>query len=107
MPSELLARVSKSWFSNYDDALSLEVRCGGCDRWTPVSVRWHETRPGTGDVELPVDARARPFVLTRHVDGACACGAGYRLVLTGAAGGRHGEEQYGVAALESGGRRFV
>jgi hypothetical protein len=102
MSKALTNRVSKSWFSNYDEELALSIHCGACEQWTPVRVRWQELRTGTGGVDLSANAQASPFVLTRHALVSCNCGAQVVLALTGGAGGRQGEEQYGVAGLRTG-----
>ena len=106
MSKDLVARVSKSWFSNYDEQVALDVRCAACENWTPVAVAWQDLRSGPGALELPAGAMESPFVMTKHLQSACGCGAEILLVLTGGAGGRQGEEQYGVAGLRSGVRQF-
>lgn len=103
----LLARVSKSWFSNYDERVALEVHCAACDGWTALDVPWRDLQPGSGGLALDAAARTSPFVLTRHARAVCRCGADLVLVLTGAAGGRQGEEQYGVAGLRTGCATFT
>ena len=102
MSTELQDRVSQAWFSNYEPELALEVRCGACERWKEVRVAWQELLPGTGGLVLKSGAQHSPFLLQRHAQLSCDCGAKIVLALTGAAGGRQGEEQYGIAALQTG-----
>ncbi|HRD96979.1 MAG TPA: hypothetical protein PLA97_11345 [Rubrivivax sp.] len=102
MSAELQARVSKSWFSNYEPELALEVCCGVCGNWNQVRVAWQQLLPGTGGLILKAAAQQSPFLLQRYARLSCNCGARMVLALTGAAGGRQGEEQYGIAALQTG-----
>ena len=107
MTRALIHLVSKSWFSNYDESFAVDVRCGACGQWTPIRLAWRELLPGAGGVELRALAQGTPFVLTRHAVGTCSCGTRITLVLTGAGGGRQGEEQYGVAGLQIGDQVFT
>ncbi len=102
MSTELQDRVSQAWFSNYEPELALEVRCGVCERWKEVRVAWQELLPGTGGLVLKSGAQHSPFLLQRYAQLSCDCGAKIVLALTGAAGGRQGEAQYGIAALQTG-----
>ncbi|MBL8315695.1 MAG: hypothetical protein JNK55_18315 [Rubrivivax sp.] len=102
MSAELQARVSKSWFSNYEPELALDVRCGVCGNWRQVRVAWQQLLPGTGGLMLKAATQQSPFLLQRYAQLSCNCGARMVLALTGAAGGRQGEEQYGIAALQTG-----
>ena len=102
MTRALIHQLSKSWFSNYDEPFAVDVRCGACGQWAPIRLAWRDLLPGAGGLKLSAVAQAEPFVLTRHAAFACRCGTRITLVLTGAAGGRQGEEQYGVAGLQIG-----
>lgn len=51
---------------------------------------------------LKAATQQSPFLLQRYAQLSCNCGARMVLALTGAAGGRQGEEQYGIAALQTG-----
>lgn len=106
MTEALVARFSRTGFSNYDGRVETDVHCSNCGRWHAVSVAFPATQPGSGGFAPSPHARAGPFVLTRHLRDRCACGADILVVLTGGAGGRHGEEQYGVAGLRIGSDEF-
>ena len=105
MTSSLIHRLSKSWFSNYDESFAVDVRCA-CGQWAPTCSAWRDVLPGTGGVTLSAHDQAPLFVLTKHMVFSCRCGTRITLVLSGAAGGRQGEEQYGVAGIKIGDQVF-
>jgi hypothetical protein len=107
MTRALINQLSKSWFSNYDEPFAVDVRCSACRQWAPIRLAWRDLQPGAGGLRLSAHAQATPFVLTRHAVVTCGCGTRITLVLTGAAGGRQGEEQYGVAGLQIGEQVFT
>jgi hypothetical protein len=107
MTRELLERLSNSWFSNHDEPFAVEVHCGACGEWAALHLAWAEFLPGSGGLKLGASIQDSPFVLIRHARFSCHCGARITLVLTGAAGGRQAEEQYGVAALQTGDQLFT
>lgn len=107
MTRALIHLLSKSWFSNYDEPFAVDVRCCACGQWAPIRLAWRDFLPGAGGLKLIPIVQDSPFVLTRHAVASCGCGTRITLVLTGAAGGRQGEEQYGVAGLQIGDQVFT
>lgn len=107
MTRALIHLLSKSWFSNYDEPFAVDVRCGACGRWAPIRLSWRDIPPGAGGLQQSPIVQDSPFVLTKHAVASCGCGTRITLVLTGAAGGRQGEEQYGVVGLQIGDQLFT
>jgi hypothetical protein len=99
MSHDLVSRFSRSWFSTYEPELAFTVQCPVCDERQDVLACWSELTEGFGGNALVV-RNAGPFVIGAQVPISCThCGERLTVYLAGAAGGRQGEVQYGVAGL--------
>ena len=102
MSQRLVSHFTKSWFSNYDDRLAFDVTCPMCESSVPVDVTWSEAREGLGGNADVLPNFKPAFVIPLHLCTNCRCGTPITIYFSGAAGGRHGEVQYGVAGLRYG-----
>lgn len=99
MSKSLVSRFNRTWFSNYEPNLAFTVQCPVCEGHQPVELTWAEVAPGFGGNDT-VARNSAPFLIGAHLSTACTgCGTPLTIYLAGAAGGRHGEVQYGVAGL--------
>jgi hypothetical protein len=97
---QLLSYFDKVHFSDYDASLAFILSCPKCEASQPVSVPWSNLREGFCGNDKPEKNATSPWLVKRHLLVACnSCSTPLTVYLSGAAGGRHGEIQYGLAGL--------
>ena len=102
MEKRLADVVSKDWFSNYNDPrLAFNLICPGCSKTIAVDAGWKDARKGIGPNN---EVRLRsfwPLQLDMHLIVACPSCEGPITIFFGCgAGGRQGEMQCGIVAIE-------
>jgi hypothetical protein len=108
MAHDFVKLFDRAHFSNYEPEFAFRITCPKCGHGQRVGAEWKVVPEGFDGNDAPARNAIVPWVLRRHLQFTCAsCQTALTVYLSGAAGGRHGEIQYGLAGLSYDGQTLL